>query len=194
MDPKDLEFYINPAGTMFYQGNFAGYVWGPEIFNDEMAALLLKAAGGRDVLEKHVQEALRLANLWNVLRDNVSTLRTLTIHHVEAFLEPGERRGGAAVFVQLREPTSSPGFRRKPQRKRWGKGGEGYYIVRQEAVNLAQALEDAGYVSFVEDRGLGKWDVGVYVSTPREAKDVTRFIEAYIRAEMPLRLEWFTMA
>jgi len=194
MDPKDLEFYIKPNGAMSSRGNFIDYAWGTDYTTEVMVEMLLKAGADRWTYDFDVEEAVRLTKLWNDLRDSVSLLRTMTIYHVEVFLEPGEKRGGAGIFLELREPEVSRGFHRKPQRKRWGKGGEGYYIIRQEAINLAKALEDAGYVSFVEDRGLGKWDVGVYVSTSREAKDVTRFMEAYIHAEMPLRLEWLRMA
>lgn len=169
MDPKALEFYINPSGTMFLRGEFLGYAWGPDISVSEMEELILKASKGNWEGVFDIREAVRLAKLWNTLRDSVSILRTLTVHHVEAFIEPGYLRGGASIFVQLHIPRGSV-LEKHPERKRWGGSREGHYIVRQEAINLAKAIEDAGFVSFVEERALRKWDVGAYVDGARDAK------------------------
>jgi len=182
MDPSKFEFYINPAGTMFYQGNVFSYAWSPEGYIPE------------DVVSKtglDVREVARLTKLWNTLRDNASPLRTQTIYHVEAFLESGEMRGGAAVFVSLQRPSW---IEKYPERKRWAEDFQGHYVVRQKAVNLAQTLEDAGFVSFFEEQGLGKWDVGAYVSSPKEVRDAIRVMKGYIEAEMGLLLSWFPLA
>lgn len=192
MDPDEFDFYIGPSGHGYFRGETALYnVW-PEITSEHMFNRLFEHAGRR-AQEIDVGEAARLGRLWNAIRDVLSPLRTHTIYKVEAFLEPGQSHGGAAVFVELRMPRGSS-LKEHPERKRWGKGGHGYYIIRQEAINLAKVIESAGFVSFIEERDRGDWDVGAYVEDPAEAKDLIRIMETYIRAEMPLRLSWFTMA